>query len=148
MNCTHSNLIPCILQATDEVYIFSMKGEKITRLADDFVGSASVSCRDEYPWLFVHMSGFTSPGTIGLYDLSTPAEKRWSIYRTTKLNGLNSDEFEAKQVRFQMALSPFQAELVDQVWYSSKHGTKIPMFVVRHKSTEFDGRAPALQYGE
>jgi prolyl oligopeptidase PreP (S9A serine peptidase family) len=34
-----------------------------------------------------------------------------------------------------------------QVWYEGKDGTKVPMFIVRHKSTEFDGTAPAIQYG-
>lgn len=35
----------------------------------------------------------------------------------------------------------------DKVWYSSKDGTQVPMFIVRHKSTPFDGTAPAIQYG-
>ena len=47
------------------------------------------------------------------------------------MNGLDPDDFESKQV-----------------WYESRDGTKIPMFIVRHKSTPFDGTAPALQYGE
>ena len=34
-----------------------------------------------------------------------------------------------------------------QVWYDSKDGTKVPMFIVRHRSTVFDGTAPAIQYG-
>ncbi|KIM75701.1 hypothetical protein PILCRDRAFT_13352, partial [Piloderma croceum F 1598] len=52
------------------------------------------------------------------------------ILWTTKVNGLNPDDFESSQV-----------------WYESKDGTKVPMFIVRHKSTEFDGTAPAIQYG-
>jgi prolyl oligopeptidase len=48
----------------------------------------------------------------------------------TKVNGLNPDDFESTQV-----------------WYESKDGTKIPMFIVRHKSTKFDGTAAAIQCG-
>jgi prolyl oligopeptidase len=33
------------------------------------------------------------------------------------------------------------------VWFNSKDGTKVPMFVVKHKDTKFDGTAPAIQYG-
>lgn len=41
--------------------------------------------------------------------------------------------------------SDFTAE---QVWYNSLDGTKVPMFIVRHKATPLDGTAPALQYGD
>ena len=41
-----------------------------------------------------------------------------------------------------------QIVILEQVWYTSKDGTRVPMFVVRHKDTKFDGTAPALQYGE
>jgi len=76
------------------------------------------------------MSGFNTPGTIARYDFTSPEKQRFSILRTTKVNGLNPDDFESSQV-----------------WYESKDGTKVPMFIVRHKSTEFDGTAPAIQYG-
>jgi len=35
-----------------------------------------------------------------------------------------------------------------QDWYESKDGTRIPMFIVRHKCTKFDGTAPVIQYGD
>ena len=35
-----------------------------------------------------------------------------------------------------------------QVWFESKDGTQVPMFIVRHKDTKFDGTAPAFQYGK
>ena len=34
------------------------------------------------------------------------------------------------------------------MWYNSKDGTRVPMFIVKHKDTKFDGTAPALQYGQ
>ncbi|KAF9526276.1 prolyl oligopeptidase [Crepidotus variabilis] len=114
----------------DEIYLYSNSGKVITRIAEEFVGAAYATGREKQPWFFVVMSGFTSPGTVGRYDFTAPVEKRWSIYRTTQLNGLNPSDFEAQQV-----------------WYPSKDGTKVPMFIVRHKSTKFDGKAPALQYG-
>jgi len=77
------------------------------------------------------MSGFNTPGTIAQYDFAAAEDHRWSILRTTKVNKLNPDDFESQQI-----------------WYESKDGTKVPMFIVRHKSTKFDGSAPAIQFGK
>jgi prolyl oligopeptidase len=84
----------------DEIYIYSLSGEMICRVAEDCVSAMDIKCWEEHPWLFISMTGFTSPSTIGLYDFSAPDHKRWSIYRTTVLNGLNPDEFETMQVSF------------------------------------------------
>ncbi|KAG6856360.1 hypothetical protein H0H87_005269 [Tephrocybe sp. NHM501043] len=114
----------------DELYLYSKTGKQLTRLASDFVGAASLASRQNQPHFFVSLTGFNTPGTVARYDFTAPEGQRWSIYRTTDIKGLNPDDFEAKQV-----------------WYESKDGTKVPMFIVRHKSTPFDGTAPALQYG-
>ncbi|OBZ71845.1 Prolyl endopeptidase [Grifola frondosa] len=115
----------------DEIYIYSLStGKRLTRLAPDFVGAATISGRRIQPWVFATLTGFTNPGIVARYDFSEEEEKRWSIWRSTLVSGLNPDDF-----------------LAEQVWYESKDGTKIPMFIVRHKDTKFDGTAPALQYG-
>ncbi|KAF9004715.1 prolyl oligopeptidase [Cyathus striatus] len=114
----------------DEIYIYSNMGSQLERLASDFVGAASVYGRQKQPWFFVTMTGFNTPGTVARYDFRAPEEQRWSIYRTVKVKGLNPKDFEARQV-----------------WFESKDGTKVPMFIVRHKHTKFDGTAPAIQYG-
>ena len=113
------------------MYIFDLNGKKLQRLAPDFVGKIEISSRRDQSWFFTTLSGFTTPCTIAKYDFAEEDEsKRWSIYRTTKIQGLNPDDFTA-----------------EQVWYNSHDGTKVPMFIVRHKSTPTDGSAPALQYG-
>ncbi|KAG5642611.1 hypothetical protein DXG03_002481 [Asterophora parasitica] len=114
----------------DEIYLYSKTGTQTTRLAPDFVGAASISSRPNQPQLFVTMTGFNTPGSIARYDFTAPEEQRWSLYRHHKVSGLTPDDFESRQV-----------------WYESKDGTKVPMFIVRHKSTPFDGTAPAIQYG-
>ncbi|KAF8548935.1 hypothetical protein OG21DRAFT_1422158 [Imleria badia] len=119
----------------DEIYLYSMTGEKLTRIAPSFVGAAEVSGRRDVSDVFVNMTGFTNPGIIGRVDLTSfnataSLESTWSIYHTTDVKGLQPDEFTA-----------------EQVWYESKDGTKVPMFIVRHKSTRTDGTAPAIQYG-
>ncbi|THH29783.1 hypothetical protein EUX98_g4402 [Antrodiella citrinella] len=121
----------------DEIYLYDFTGKRISRLAQDFVGAAHVNGRRDKDHFFVTLTGFTSPGTVAKYDFSVPLtegaedhSKRWSVYRTTKVKGLDLDQFEASQV-----------------WYESADGTKVPMFVVKQKSTPFDGSAPAIQYG-
>ncbi|KAL5527147.1 hypothetical protein ACEPAG_5938 [Sanghuangporus baumii] len=115
----------------DELYLHNLDGKRTKRLASDFVGKFEISARRDQTWFFATLSGFTTPCTVARYDFEEPKdEKRWSIYRTTKLRGLDPDEFSA-----------------EQVWYNSTDGTKIPMFVVRHKETPKDGSAPAIQYG-
>jgi len=115
----------------DEIYLYDMSGKRLSRVASDFVGSAYVSGRRHQSWFFASLIGFTNPGIVARYDFSVKdEEKRWSIYRKTLVTGLNSEDF-----------------IAEQVWYESKDGTKVPMFIVRHKDTKFDGTAPALQYG-
>lgn len=107
-----------------------MTGEYHQRIASEYVGAADVVGRRSLSNFFVTLTGFTNPGIIGRYNFDEPNEK-WSVYRTTDVKGLNAKEFE-----------------VEQVWYESKDGTKIPMFIVRHESTKRDGTAPTIQYGE
>lgn len=120
-------------QVKDELYIYDLAtGTRETQLASDFIGTLSISGRRELQTqLIITQTGFTTPGTVASYDLSLPAEKRaMEVWQETKLKGLNLSEFEA-----------------EQVWYESADGTKIPMFVVKHKDTKFDGTAPVIQYG-
>lgn len=114
----------------DQLFIYDNDGKRLEQLFPEFVGSMTAHCRATHPWLFITMSGFTTPGTLAYYDFKRPEGQRMSPFRQTKVNGLNPDDFETRQV-----------------WYASKDGTKVPMFIVRHKSTPFDGTAPAIQYG-
>lgn len=83
----------------DEIYLYSTKGERLTRVAEDFVGTATVAGRRDQPWFFVSLTGFTTPGIIARYDFTVKDEaKRWGIYRTILVNGLDPEEFKAEQV--------------------------------------------------
>ena len=87
-------------QVKDEIYIYQLStGKQLQRVAPEFVGAASISGRRKQSWFFTTLTGFTNPGIIAKYDFNVKEEdKRWSIYRTTLVSGLNPDDFSAEQV--------------------------------------------------
>ncbi|KAJ3553954.1 hypothetical protein NM688_g3348 [Phlebia brevispora] len=115
----------------DEIYIYTKDGVRVRRVAPDHVGAVDLSGLRTQNWFFATLTSFTTPGVVARYDFGEKDESNmWTTYRTTLVKGLKPDDFEARQV-----------------WYTSKDGTKVPMFIVRHRKTEFDGTAPAIQYG-
>ncbi len=88
------NFVP---QVKDEIYIYSTEGERLTRVAPDFVGAVNLNGRRSQAWFFATLTGFTNPGIVAQYDFSKKQEQ-WSIYRTTILKGLIASDFEAQQV--------------------------------------------------
>jgi prolyl oligopeptidase len=75
---------------------------------------------------FYAYKGFTEPGAIYRYDV---ASGRSSIFRKPKV------DFDA---------TGYETE---QVFYQSKDGTRIPMFLVHKKGLALDGSNPTLLYG-
>jgi prolyl oligopeptidase len=115
----------------DELYIYSRMGKREARLVPDFVGSITVSSQLRQTEVFVTLTGFTTPRIVMVYNLALPEAKRALVHwRATVTKGLNPLEFST-----------------EQVWYSSKDETRIPMFIVKHVDTKLNGTAPAIQYG-
>jgi prolyl oligopeptidase len=75
---------------------------------------------------FYSFSSFTRPTTIYKLDVSTMQS---TIFKEPK-----------------MAFDPNQYE-TQQIWYKSKDGTKVPMFVTMKKGTKLNGKNPTLLYG-
>jgi prolyl oligopeptidase len=72
--------------------------------------------------LFYSFTSFTYPPTIYRYD---PATGRSDVFRKSEVK-FNPGDYETKQV-----------------FYASKDGTKVPMFIVHKKGLKLDGRNPA-----
>ena len=75
---------------------------------------------------FYSFTSFTTPNTIYRYDMMTGKSK---IFRQPKVD-FNPDEYETKQV-----------------FYASKDGTKVPMFITHKKGFKLDGNNPTYLYG-
>ncbi|MFW6057802.1 MAG: prolyl oligopeptidase family serine peptidase [Persicimonas sp.] len=86
-------------------------------------GMAGDPDRDEAYYTFM---SFTTPRQIYKTDISTGESELWN------------------SVDVPIDASPYT---VDQVWYESKDGTKVSMFVVHRKDIELDGTTPFLLYG-
>ena len=54
----------------------------------------------------------------------------FELYRQTSVNGLKKDYFETRQV-----------------FYHSKDGTRVPMYIISKKGLKLDGSNPTLLYG-
>lgn len=87
----------------------------------------TVCNHDSTDGFFIAVGGFTSPMSLYRYDAET---KDISVYRETEVKGVNPADFET-----------------EQVFYPSKDGTKIPMFITGRKGLPKDGSTPCLQYG-
>jgi prolyl oligopeptidase len=75
---------------------------------------------------FYTVTSFTTPATIYKYDVNTN----------------KSEEYNRSAIDFDPSLYE-----VKQVFYTSKDGTKIPMFIVHKKGIKLDGNNPTLLYG-
>ena len=85
----------------------------------------SLSGREDEPELFFSFTSFTTPPTIFRHDLATS----------------KSETFRAPAVAFDPTLYETK-----QVFYKSKDGTRVPMFVTHKKGLKLDGTAPTLLY--
>lgn len=77
--------------------------------------------------VFYSFTSLNYPPTIFKYDI---ASKKSEIFRTPDIPGFNPDQYESKQV-----------------FYTSRDGTRVPMFLVHKKGLKLDGNNPTLLYG-
>ncbi|XP_067622194.1 prolyl endopeptidase isoform X2 [Eurosta solidaginis] len=90
----------------------------------------TASGKKKHSEFFFSFTSFLNPGTIYQYDFKTPEEPP-KIFREVKLNidGYSQTDYEVKQL-----------------FYKSKDGTKVPMFII-HKRKESIFSKPCLLYG-
>ncbi len=113
--------------AYSQVQVRGLDGKLIRDLTLPSIGSVGGlgGHRDDTE-TFYSFTSFTTPTTIYRYDI---ASGKSSIYRQPKV------DFDPKDFNIQ------------QVFYSSKDGTKVPMFIVSKKGIKLDGSNPTYLYG-
>ncbi|MEE9166517.1 MAG: prolyl oligopeptidase family serine peptidase [Candidatus Neomarinimicrobiota bacterium] len=109
------------------VKVFEPNGRHVRDISFADPGSVGwVSGQWESNEAFYYYSSFHIPPTIYRYDVETGNQEVWAKYDVP----LKSNNIE-----------------VNQVWYSSKDGTEIPMFLVHRKGLKLDGSNPTLLTG-
>ncbi len=87
-------------------------------------------------------SGMTgNPEDDAAYFSFTSFTTPWQIYRTSIKSGQSTLWAE---VKIPVDATPYK---VEQVWYTSKDGTKVSMFIVQRADAPKDGSTPFLLYG-
>lgn len=112
--------------AADHAYVYSMDGKLQHEIKLPTLGSVGFSGEKGDKDCYYTISSYTMPSTIYEYDLDNNTSK---LYRTPK-TAFDSQKY-----------------VTEQVFYTSKDGTKIPMFLTHKKGLKLDGKNPVLLYG-
>jgi prolyl oligopeptidase len=109
-------------------YVFSLDGKLENEIVLPGVGTAGgFGGLSDDTHVFYSFTSFNYPSTIFKYDIAT---KKSTVFRTVDIPGFKAENYETKQV-----------------FYNSKDGTKVPMFLVYKKGLKLDGNNPTLLYG-
>ena len=108
------------------VYVHDMQGRRLCEVPLPGVGSVDFESRINRPECFLQFTSFTEPGTVYQYDL---ASNTCPPFATPKVN---------------FRLSDFMTE---QLFFKSKDGTRIPMFITYKKGLRRNGQNPVFLYG-
>ena len=114
--------------AKSQIEVFDLDGNAVRDVALPGIGSAGGFGGDsESSETFYYFSSYNRPATIYRYDIETGESTIWA----------------APEVAFDP-----DAFVVEQRFYQSKDGTRVPMFVVRSREAAESGAAvPTLLYG-
>jgi len=112
--------------ASTHIYQHDLAGNPEKEIPLPALGTAGgFGGKKEDTLAFYTFTSFTYPPTIYKYDIPTGTSE---VFRKTEVK-FNPDDYEA-----------------NQVFYPSKDGTKIPMFIVHKKGLGLDGKRPTLLY--
>ena len=113
---------------TTRAYVYSLDGKLENEIQLPGLGSAGgFGGRNDDKFTFYSFTSFNYPPTIFKYDIAT---KKSSVFRTVDIPGFNAADYEVKQV-----------------FYNSKDGTRVPMFITHKKDLKLDGNNPTVLYG-
>ena len=122
----HKFILTYDKDASSHAFVYDLTGRCLHEIALPALGSVDFSSKKKSNQVFYRFTSYTFPPTIYSYDIDAN--------RSTRL-------FAPK-----IALNPADY-VTEQVFYPSKDGTKIPMFLIYKKGLKRDGKRPVFLYG-
>lgn len=110
----------------NQMYTYTTDGKRIGEIKLPTFGSTSVSGMRGQKEVFYSFTSYTMPNTVYSYDLNTDKSTVWAA---PKIN-FRSDDYKT-----------------EMVFYTSKDGTRAPLFITYKKGMKLNGRNPLLLYG-
>ena len=112
--------------ASTHLYVYSLEGKELNEIKLPTVGRAGFSGERGQKECFYSFASFTVPGTIYQYDM---AQNKSTVYTEPK-------------VKFDLG-----KYTTEQVFFISKDGTHVAMFLTYRKGLKHNGKNPVLIYG-
>lgn len=113
--------------AISRAYLYDYDGNLLDEVNLPGIGTLSgFSGKKEDNIAFYTFTSFTYPSTIFKFDV---AANESNVYRASEID-FETDDYETRQV-----------------FYTSKDGTRVPMFITHKKGLKPDGKNPTLLYG-
>lgn len=123
----NSFLVTYLKNASSEISKFSIDGKTKENIKMPIVGSVSgFGGEKNSETIYFSINSFLSPGDIYQYEVSN---NQLTLFKNSE---------------FKVDLNDYETH---QVWYPSKDGTKIPMFLVHKKNLLKNGENPVMLYG-
>ncbi len=120
-------VVKYLVDAKNQLFVFDLSGKQESEIGLPALGTVgSLSGDPDRPELFYSFTSFLYPTTIYRYDVGTSQN---TVFQKPNVN-FDPDQYETKQI-----------------FYASKDGTKVPMFIVGKKGLQLDGNNPVFLTG-
>ena len=114
--------------AKSKIFMYDFDGTNKSELELPGIGTmSSFSSEKGEDAAFYSFTSYTVPSVVYKYSFKSGIS---DVYKKPEVKGLNFDEYITKQI-----------------FYESKDGTKVPMFITHKKDIELDGNNPTILYG-
>jgi len=112
--------------AANHAFVYELDGTLKHEIQFPTFGATGIVSRYDEPEIFYAFTSFTFPTTIYRYDIE---QNKSIVFRAPNVD-FNPEDY-----------------ITEQVFYTSKDGTRVPMFLTYRKGLKKDGKNPTLLYG-